>query len=120
MDSKLITKIEALADASGRYRPEAYFWVIRALDFTRHRLQREGHVSGRELLEGFRLMTLEEYGPTSLMVLRHWGLNDTEDVGRIVFQLVEGELLGKTDEDGMNDFSGVYNFEQAFAEAGHW
>ena len=66
--------IEELAERQGRFRPDAYFFVLRALEFTRRRLQRPGHVSGRELAEGARDLALEEFGPMAFDVVQHWGL----------------------------------------------
>lgn len=49
-------------------------------------------------------------------VLNHWGLRTTEDFGKIVFALVEAGLMRKTDEDTLEDFQGVYDFDEEFAE----
>ena len=47
-------------------------------------------------------------------MLGKWGINATEDFGRIVFALVDAGLLRKTDEDTIDDFRGVYDFRDAF------
>ena len=72
------------------------------------------HISGQELLGGMRSHALEEYGPMAMMVLGEWGIRRCEDFGEIVFNMVEHELLAKTDEDSRDDFSGGYDFEDAF------
>jgi uncharacterized repeat protein (TIGR04138 family) len=120
MEQKDIARIERLAESRGRYRAEAYFWVLRVLEFAHARLRKEGHVTGRELLEGTRLLALEEYGPMALEVFHHWGLRATEDIGRVVFDLIEEGLLSKTEEDSLEDFSEVYDFEQVFVREAQW
>lgn len=104
-----------------RYAADAYGFVREALNFTLKELgaDRPGHrrhISGSELLDGFRRLALREFGPMSLRVLESWGLNRTEDVGAIVFNLVDAGVLGKTPRDHADDFKGGYLFERAFTE----
>jgi len=48
------------------------------------------------------------------VTLSEWGIERGEDVGRIVFNLVEHNLLRKTDEDTIENFAGGYGFREAF------
>ncbi len=120
MDPEIVRRIEEIAEGRGLYRPDAYLWVLHALEATHQRLRRVGHVSGRELLEGIRVLALEEYGPMAYEVFSHWGLAATEDFGRIVFHLVDEGLLRKTEEDRLEDFVGVYDFREAFVRDVLW
>jgi len=97
-----------------RYAREAYYFVMEALSFTCRDLEREGHVSGRELLKGLRKYALGEYGPMARVTLAEWGIERCEDVGNIVFNLVGHNLLRKTDEDSIEDFASGYDFHEAF------
>ena len=97
-----------------RYAREAYALVMEALAFTCTELGREGHVTGRELLDGFRKHVVKEYGPMARLTLAEWGIERGEDVGNIVFNLVEHNLLRKTDTDSIDDFAGGYDFHEAF------
>ena len=99
-----------------RYSEAAYAFVRAGLDFTVRRLKKPRHVSGGELLEGLREFALNEFGPMARTTLAEWGITRTEDVGEIVFNMVESGLLGKTDEDSRADFAGGYDFDQAFRE----
>jgi uncharacterized repeat protein (TIGR04138 family) len=72
------------------------------------------HISGRELAEGVRDLALERFGPLARTVLEHWGIRATGNVGDVVFALVEAGVLIKQDEDGPEDFLGVYDFDEAF------
>ena len=102
-----------------RYAPEAYHFIRETLDFTTRSLKKpsEGpgrHVSAAELLEGIRQYALKEYGPLAMTVLQSWGIRQCADFGQIVFNLVNKEFLGKTDEDSVRDFDRGYDFETAF------
>jgi uncharacterized repeat protein (TIGR04138 family) len=113
-------KIEEIADASGRYRPPAFLFVLRAIEHCRRRLERTGHVTGKELLESSRIIAVEEFGPMAKSVLNHWGMESTEDIGRIVFLMVDNGLLSKTDNDSLDDFRGGFDFETEFVRNYRW
>jgi uncharacterized repeat protein (TIGR04138 family) len=72
------------------------------------------HVSGQELTDGMRQYALETYGPMAKLLLNEWGIHSTEDFGEIVFNLVENNLLAKTENDTREDFAGGYDFDEAF------
>ena len=97
-----------------RYAAEAYVFVRAGLDYTVRRLEKPRHVSGQELLAGIREFALTEFGPMTKTVLNGWGIKRTEDIGEIVFNMVETGLLGKTEKDSRADFANGYDFEEAF------
>jgi uncharacterized repeat protein (TIGR04138 family) len=111
--------VEQMVAADSRYHREAYGFVRDGLDFSQKRIVREAgirarHISGRELLDGIREYALKQYGPMVLMVLEEWGIRSTDDIGRIVFNMVDFGLLAKTERDSQKDFEGVYDFEEVF------
>ena len=63
---------------------------------------------------------MEQFGLTARSVLAHWRIERTEDFGRIVFQLIELELLMSQESDNLRDFDGVYDFEEAFEGVYPW
>jgi uncharacterized repeat protein (TIGR04138 family) len=97
-----------------RYQPEAYEFVRDGLGVTVRKLKAPRHISGQELLAGLRTYALKEFGPMAKTVLNGWGICRTEDFGAIVFNLVDAGLLGKTEEDRLDDFSDGYDFDEAF------
>ena len=110
---------ERLVQEDPRYPVEAYLFLREALDFTMRLMSKPEngpgrHVTGQELLEGIRQFALQEFGPVTATVLRTWGLTRTEDFGEMVFNLVNRGLLGKTEQDRKEDFSGGYDFRTAF------
>jgi uncharacterized repeat protein (TIGR04138 family) len=100
-----------------RYKPEAYLFVHDALGHTWARLDHRRHVTGRELLDGIKDLALKRYGPMAQAVLNSWGVRTTDDFGAIVFNLVDAELLSKTEEDRVEDFHAVYDFNEAFVRS---
>jgi uncharacterized repeat protein (TIGR04138 family) len=75
------------------------------------------HVSGQQLCLGLRDYAIDRYGRLARTVLEHWGVYTTDDFGRIVFAMVEVGLMRKTDQDSISDFSGVFDFAEAFDPA---
>jgi len=74
------------------------------------------HVSGQELCLGLRSLAVEKYGLLARTVLHGWGVRGTEDFGRIVYAMVDAGLLRTSENDSMDDFRGVYDFDEAFDE----
>jgi uncharacterized repeat protein (TIGR04138 family) len=101
-----------------RYSRGAYQFLREALDHTQMNLVRSGakarHVTPTELLEGLRECALKQFGPMALTVLEDWGVRSGEDWGEIVFNLIEQQVLAKTDRDSKEDFRGSYDFHEAF------
>jgi uncharacterized repeat protein (TIGR04138 family) len=111
-----------------RYAYEAYEFVFAALNHTQKRLGRaprleaaeeagpEHHVTGKELLEGIRDLALQEFGLLARVVFHLWGIDRTDDFGEIVFNLVESNLMSKTEEDTRKDFHDLFDLDKALTE----
>ncbi|MFH0911212.1 MAG: Minf_1886 family protein [Planctomycetota bacterium] len=128
-------EIASLARTDGRYSPEAFALVLEALEQTVEFVKQgripslapyanerspkgqknQFHVSGRELIEGFRIHLCETYGRMAPLLLHRTGLRRTEDIGEIVFLLVEAGRLSKRPHDSRVDFAHGYDFTEAFA-----
>ncbi|MBT3327215.1 MAG: hypothetical protein HN396_13330 [Gemmatimonadales bacterium] len=106
--------LEQLQQRNPRFDTRAYFFVLAALHSVIHSLDEPRHISGKELAEGVRHMALERFGPMARSVLEHWGIHATEDVGGVVFALVEQGILIKQDGDRPEDFADVFDFEEVF------
>ena len=110
----------------GRYAYEAYEFVFEALSHTQQMVGRvpvggeapgeEHHVSGKEILEGAVDLAREEFGFLARTVFHQWGLRRTDDLGEIVFNLIEAGLLSKTDTDNRADFHDVFDLDRALSE----
>ena len=111
--------VDKICREDTRYQAEAYAFLRDSLEVTMKRRKKTrkesgSHVGAEELLDGFRLHALDEFGPMSLMVLDYWGLRATEDVGNMVFNLVNAQVFGKTDEDTIESFRDVFDFAEVF------
>ena len=117
MDDAFLHDIEALAERDGRYSRAAYLFVYDALQHTVKKLGKESmpreqrHVSGRDLIYGISEYALDQFGPRTLTVFDHWGIRETRDFGEIVFNLVNDNLMSKTDDDRIEDFTDVFEFD---------
>jgi len=103
--------VDAIRTAEPRYRREAYGFVMAALGNTVQALPEERrrdpgrrHLTGQELLEGVVRCARREFGQLAAAVFAEWGVRTGEDVGRIVFQLVESGQLSARPEDSIDDF----------------
>ena len=74
------------------------------------------HVAGPELLDGVRNYALKEFGPMVVTVFSYWGIRASEDIGHMVFNLIDAGIFGKTEEDSLEDFKDVYDFQDAFVK----
>ncbi|MEE2898573.1 MAG: Minf_1886 family protein [Gemmatimonadota bacterium] len=112
--------LDQLQERNPRFDTRAYFFVLAALHSVIHALDEPRHISGRELADGVRRLALERFGLMARLVLEHWGIRATEDVGGVVFALVEQGVLIKQDEDRPEDFADVFDFEEAFELSYPW
>ena len=108
--------LENIVLEDNRYSVDAYHFVREGLDFTVKSLRSPRHVNGGELLNGIREYALDEYGPMAKRVLAEWGITCCTDIGCIVFNLVNVGLLGKTEDDSLEDFEKGYDFNDAFLQ----
>jgi uncharacterized repeat protein (TIGR04138 family) len=107
--------VREIVRRDARYRGEGYAFLLEALDFT---IQRRGkgrkHVSGPELLDGYRDFAVAQFGLLARPVLAEWGVTSTDDVGEMVFALIEEDLLQKTADDRREDFHALFDFTETF------
>lgn len=133
-----------LLEQDKRYKPEAYAFVFEVLDYAQNRLHlgqqclnepisdlegfdeeeklhfQEGeesvgkHITGQDLSKAARMYAIEMYGFMAKIVLGHFGINSTSDLGEIVYNLIKIGQMRKTAQDIREDFDNVYDFETAF------
>lgn len=104
----------------GRFHERGYLFVLAAIEFLQSRLEVRRHVSGAELAWACRDFAQRQFGLLAPDVLGHWGITRTDDIGRIVFTLVEVGLLSTQPNDREDDFAAVFDFDEAFREAYRW
>jgi uncharacterized repeat protein (TIGR04138 family) len=112
--------LDRLRERDPRFHETAYLFVLSALHYVIERLPEPRHISGRELTEGARDLAIERFGPMARTVLEHWGIRQTADVGAIVFALVDCGVLIRQEEDALDDFANVFDFDDAFERDYPW
>src|SRR5205823_11724278 len=111
--SDVATLEAALAELrrrDGKYNERAYVFVLAALEFAQTRLPARRHLTGVELAWACRDFAVEQFGMLAATVLRHWGVQTTDDWGHIVFMLIDVGLLARQPTDRIEDFERVYDF----------
>jgi uncharacterized repeat protein (TIGR04138 family) len=103
-----------------RFTEPAYLFVLSALEFCQTRLVERRHITGPELAAACRDLALERYGVMARLVLDHWGVRSTADLGDIVFTLVDLGLLISQAHDTRDDFLDVFDFDKAFERDYPW
>ena len=126
-------RIVFIARRDGRYDPNAFFFVNEAVaaavkwlksgemkprDVASSRGE-DGvnfHISGFELLEAMRRLARDRWGCMARQVLESWGVSRTDDIGAIVFMMVDDEKLEwkRRESDTMADFESVFDFKDVF------
>lgn len=110
--------IAGILKRDSRYPAEAYDFIREVLSDTQKRMGRSKkrpypqHISIKELLEGVCHFTIKEYGPMALNVLNAWGIYTCEDIGELVFNMIDEGLLFKTKEDKRDDFKAGFEFDK--------
>lgn len=105
-----------------RCSPSAYAFVLDSLNHAQVRFcggsaaDRDSHVTGPELLDAFRELAYKQFGAMAYPVFSQWGLHSTNDVGYIVWDLIERGNMRKNDRDQLSDFFDLYDFEQEFMQ----
>jgi len=108
-----------------KYPVDAFLFVQQGLDYTVRDMHGEfdedcehyppdRHVTGRQLCHGLRRFAVHQYGMLARTVLKRWRITSCEDFGQIVFAMVDAKLMHKTDNDNLEDFKGVFAFDEAF------
>ena len=120
-----------LVKTDPRYKLDAYVFVRDGLSYAQEGIidEAEGedrssgeeeapdrHLTGQQLCEALRLYALDQYGYMSKTVLNSWGLKSTGDFGEVVYNMIENELMKKSDTDRREDFDKVFDFDQALRQ----
>ncbi|AMW06648.1 hypothetical protein GEMMAAP_07325 [Gemmatimonas phototrophica] len=103
-----------------RFDERAYLFVLSALEHSQTKLTERRHITGPELAHACRDLALQRFGVMAKVVLDHWGIRSTLDIGDIVFTLVDLGLLISQPQDSRDDFYGVFDFADAFDREYPW
>lgn len=114
-DEAFENAVNQILQRDRRFDPMAYFFLKDSLDFTVKRLAggetrtRYRHVTGSELLAGFRDHALDQFGPMASTLMQEWGVRESGHIGEMVFHLIDEQVFGKQESDRKEDFSNSFN-----------
>lgn len=104
-------KLQEVRSKDPRYKPKAYQFLFRALDYTVRKLygtSNQNHVTGQKFLEGIIDYSVCKFGLLAKTVFTEWGIGKSEDyntsIANMVYNLIDAELMGKDDADRKTDF----------------
>ena len=102
---------EDIIAKDSRYDARAYALLMDCVSY----VCREGkHASGTDILDDFRELAIEQFGPMTFSVLTEWGLESTEDIGEMMFNLAESRRISKDECDTADCFADGYDFKETF------
>jgi uncharacterized repeat protein (TIGR04138 family) len=104
----------------GQYHERAYLFVLASIEFIQSRIEVRRHVTAQELAWSCRDLARQQFGLMAAAVLAHWGITRTNDIGRVVYTLVEVGMLVTQPGDQESDFEDVYQFAEVFGESYDW
>jgi uncharacterized repeat protein (TIGR04138 family) len=115
-----------IAELDGRYPAEAFEFVLEALRHAQAMFDKKGppggkvedehHVTGRELLEGLCDLARQEFGLMAPTVFERWNVRRTDDIGEIVYRLIDAGILSTHEGDRREDFHNVFDLEKVLVE----
>ena len=108
--------MEEVIREDGRYPMEAFAFLHEGLRRAVQDLHGESevgqqHVSGSQLCEALRDLAVDRWGLLAKAVLARWQIRGTIDFGNMVYLLITHNLMKKTEEDTLEDFRDVFDFD---------
>lgn len=132
MIPEFLAKLREVREKDPRYTRQAYLFAFDALNYTlRVKMaltpeqlteldEEQRHISARQLLEGMRDYAVDQFGYLARQVWESWGIYTTADWGNIIYNLIQAELMRASKNDSISDFTGVFEFDEAFDQAWTW
>lgn len=74
----------------------------------------ERHFTGQQLCEAIRQYAVNQFGYLAKVVLRNWNIDSTSCFGDLVYNMIDAEMMKKSEEDRREHFNDVYDFDDVF------
>ena len=97
-------RINEFYDRSGKYAPDAYEFITSAVIEQVNALKEPRHLSALEVLQGVKKQLQNEFGILVKLILEKWNIKSASDIGEIIFDLIELQILSASAEDKRSDF----------------
>ncbi|UDQ98052.1 Minf_1886 family protein [Lentisphaerota bacterium WC36G] len=113
-------KIAVILSKDSSYPKDAYQLitdVIHAASKEQHSSQKQSHhIGAKKIVQSVIDYAIKEYGFFASEVLVKLNLINAIDVGKVVFNLIEVELLHQSEDDSLSDFDYDCNIIQALTQ----
>ena len=122
-DSRQLETLRQFADRSP-YPLEAFVFVLNGLVFARQHVQydpeppyqRGGHLDAVDICWCLHDYAVVAFGNRAREQLKRWHIERTEDFGQVLYGLIDCNLANKLEQDSLQDFAAVFDFDQQFQE----
>jgi uncharacterized repeat protein (TIGR04138 family) len=103
-----------------RYDREAYSFFYDVLD---HAVKTKcpdasfataSHVTPEDLVQSWKELSIQRFGPRALIYLYGWGVKSTDDIGELVHNLAAFDLVGLRPGETKARFHNHFDFERVF------
>jgi uncharacterized repeat protein (TIGR04138 family) len=91
------------------YSLAAIYFVLESLE--RAKRNQSGHVHASRLCQSILDEAAQKFGLNANIKLREFGLSSSEEVGVLVWRLVETGGVRASEEDSIEDFCGLYSLD---------
>lgn len=116
-DAQIIERIRKELIDTGhdtRYRIGGYEFVLNGMEFYLTSIGEKRHITGQELTRGLLLFAQKQFGPLARTVLHYWGIIKTEDLGNIVYNMIDIGVVGKQSDDSIEHFYDIVEINYFF------
>ncbi|MGN0867769.1 MAG: Minf_1886 family protein [Oligosphaeraceae bacterium] len=103
-----LTQAKKLAQQDPRYPHPAFLYLIQTLREMLDNRKEGEHVTGKEVCLALRQNLLDEFSLLAPDVLRTWNIVETNDIGNMVYDMVDAGLFSTSPQDSRADFVDVY------------
>lgn len=104
--------VERIRSRDKRYAPEAYALAMDSVAYAIQSIGEPRHISAEELLNHLCDFARDRYGILAYSMLEKWGLRSTQDVGAVVYRLIEEGELTEQEEDSLAEFYQVFDLRE--------
>ena len=110
-----IKQFEILLQRDHRFTVESYRLILEALNLAQRNnsgneiKKADRNVTGQELSAAVRDYALEQFGYMARVILARLGIRRTGDIGDIVYNLIDINLMSKIPNDRREDFDNVFD-----------
>lgn len=119
MQQSFESAVEEIMLSHTEYAKEAYSFMRESMEAAKEQFgktRENPHLSAKELYMGACKHALDTFGPLAPEVLSYWGVCDPDDIGAIVYNLIEAGVFGRSKEDAREQFQDLPPLQEVLDE----